>query len=69
MVSGAAPDTASEWLRIGIERYTAQDYETARAAFAHAYEIAPQPGTLLELGLAELQSGHALQAARDCVNI
>jgi tetratricopeptide (TPR) repeat protein len=49
----------------GVERYTRHDYEGARDAFARAYELDPsQVGTLFNLALAELQSGHALEAVR-----
>src|SRR5207249_11991890 len=50
--------------RSGVERFKQQDYEAARLAFARAYELAPQTGTLLNLALAELQAGKALIAVK-----
>lgn len=59
------PTEAAEALvKTGIERFNARDYEDARAAFARAYEMAPDPATLVNLALAELQSGRPAQAAR-----
>ena len=44
--------------------YRARDYEGARQAFAHAYELEPSAGTLFDLALAELQSGRPADSAR-----
>jgi hypothetical protein len=59
-----ADNRASEWTSRGIEQYTHGDYSGAREAFARAYEAAPTTAGLLNLALAEVQSGHALAAAR-----
>jgi hypothetical protein len=56
--------SAAEWLRLGVEDFKRSDYESARMAFGHAYEVEPKAATLLSLALAELQSGHALEAVR-----
>ncbi len=48
----------------GIEAFRRQDYEAARVAFAQSYAIAPRTATLLSLAIAELNSGHPLEAAR-----
>jgi hypothetical protein len=48
----------------GTDRLKAGDYEGAREAFATAYEIRPASATLLKLGMAELESGHPVEAAR-----
>jgi hypothetical protein len=47
----------------GLERYKRQDYEGARGIFARAYEVAPEIGILFNLALAELHSGHPVDAA------
>jgi tetratricopeptide (TPR) repeat protein len=57
-------ETAKALVKTGIEHFNAQDYEGARAAFAHAYEMAADSATLVNLALAELQSGHPADAAR-----
>jgi hypothetical protein len=48
----------------GMEAFRAQDYEAARVAFTRSYELLPRISTLLSLAVAELQSGHPLEAAR-----
>jgi hypothetical protein len=48
----------------GVEAFRHQDYEAARIDFGRAYELAPNTPTLLNLALAELQSGHALIAVK-----
>ncbi|MGH7294729.1 MAG: tetratricopeptide repeat protein, partial [Polyangiaceae bacterium] len=59
---GAGPD--AEWTTRGIEHYKRGDYQGAREAFARAYELSPDASTLINLSLAEVESGHALDAAR-----
>jgi tetratricopeptide (TPR) repeat protein len=39
-----------------------KQYDAARGAFARAFELDPQTETLVELGLAELEAGHAMEA-------
>ena len=56
--------TAVEWVKRGVDDFKRSDYESARVAFGHAYEVEPKATTLLSLALAELQSGHALEAVR-----
>jgi hypothetical protein len=61
-----AADVATDALiNSGIDRYKRHDYEGARAMFSRAYELDPtEVGTLFNLALAELQSGHPVDAAR-----
>jgi hypothetical protein len=48
----------------GIDRYKRHDYEGARAIFARAHEVSPsEVGILFNLALAEIQSGHPVDAA------
>jgi hypothetical protein len=67
MAFGAPPskqdDEQAELVRRGTEAFLHQDYDVARALFAHAYELAAKPKTLLQLGLAELHSDHPVEAA------
>jgi hypothetical protein len=51
-------------VRQGAERFKEHQYEAARVAFAQAYELDPLPGTLLNLGLAELSANHPVEAAQ-----
>jgi len=63
--NGTGTSAADALVSTGVERYTRHDYEGARDAFARAYELDPsQVGTLFNLALAELQSGHSLEAVR-----
>jgi hypothetical protein len=63
--NGTSTSAADALVSTGVERYTRHDYEGARDAFARAYELDPsQVGTLFNLALAELQSGHSLEAVR-----
>ncbi|HEY1698007.1 MAG TPA: tetratricopeptide repeat protein [Polyangiaceae bacterium] len=49
----------------GIDRYKRHDYEGARAMFSRAYDADPsQVEIVFNLALAELQSGHPVDAAR-----
>ena len=48
----------------GLAAFKRQDYEGARVAFARSYELAPRTATLLNLALAELNSGRPLDAVR-----
>lgn len=57
-------DSADQWVNRGIDRYTHKDYEAAREDFARAYALVADPSTLIDLGLAEVQSGHELDGAR-----
>lgn len=47
----------------GADLFRHGDYEGARAAFARAYELDPEPATLFNLGLSELNSNHPVEAA------
>jgi hypothetical protein len=48
----------------GFERYKRRDYEGARTVFARAHEVDPsEVGILFNLALAELHSGHPVDAA------
>jgi hypothetical protein len=48
----------------GLAAFKRQDYEAARIAFARSYELAPRTSTLLNLALAELNSGRPLDAVK-----
>jgi hypothetical protein len=51
-------------IETGLERYKRQDYEGARWLFARAHEVEPsEVGILFNLALAELHSGHRVEAA------
>jgi tetratricopeptide (TPR) repeat protein len=56
--------TPNALLRQGAQLFKQQDYEGARAAFAHAYELEPKAATLFNLGLSELNSDHPVEAAK-----
>ncbi len=62
--SFAGDETANSLINSGVEHYKHHDYELARIDFERAYSLDPQSGTLFNLALAELQSGHPLDAAR-----
>jgi hypothetical protein len=65
-VRGFAQDgEAATLIDTGIERYKKHDYEAARFLFGRAHEIDPsETGILFNLALAELQSGHPVDAAK-----
>lgn len=48
----------------GVKLYDAKKYEQARVSFAQAYALKKHPAVLLNLAQAELNSGHALDAAQ-----
>jgi hypothetical protein len=56
--------TPNALLRKGAELFKGQDYESARAAFARAYELDPKPATLFDLAVSELNSDHPVDAAK-----
>jgi hypothetical protein len=60
----SAQDAGADLLRLGREAYSHKDYEAARVALAHAYALDPKASTLLELGLAELESDHPVEATQ-----
>lgn len=62
--SAADPGAAAPLVAEGIEHFRQQDYEAARTAFSRAYALDPVPSTLMDLALAELQSGHPVDAVR-----
>jgi hypothetical protein len=71
--SGAAPTDSEKrddigqeeraLLRQGSECFLRQDYEGARIALLRAYALHPRADTVVQLGMAELQSGHPVEAA------
>lgn len=48
----------------GVDRYKHADYEGARVAFARAFGLSPKTALLFNLALAEVQSGHAVDAVK-----
>ena len=56
-------ERARAFARQGRELYRDRQFEAAREALAHAYELDPQSETLAELALAELEAGHPVEAA------
>jgi hypothetical protein len=54
--------TANSFLREGADLFRHQNYEGARAAFAHAYELEPKPAVLFDLALSELNGDHPVEA-------
>jgi tetratricopeptide (TPR) repeat protein len=64
MARSEGPRGGAATLVQGGALYRARDYEGARQAFAHAYELDPSAGTLFDLALAELQSGRPTDSAR-----
>jgi hypothetical protein len=63
----ARPDrkNASALVVQGVALYKDHKYGAARDAFAQAYVLDPQPGTLLNLALSELKADEPVQAAHD----
>jgi tetratricopeptide (TPR) repeat protein len=60
----AADDpTASALILQGGDLFKRENYEGARSAFAHAYEIDPKAATLFDLALSELNADHPVEAA------
>jgi tetratricopeptide (TPR) repeat protein len=57
-------ERASAWIAQGVALFREQQFEAAREAFAHAYEVDPQSETLAKLGLTELRAGHPVEAAQ-----
>ena len=47
----------------GVKLYKEHRYDAARDAFDQAYELDPQPGTLLNLALSELKADQPVEAA------
>src|SRR5208283_4797361 len=60
----ASDPSAEEWVKLGVQDFKRQDYEAARVSFGHAYSVDPNAAVLLNLALAELQSGHPVDAIR-----
>jgi tetratricopeptide (TPR) repeat protein len=60
--AASAKTQAAQATREGLNLFQDKQYEAARGAFARAFELDPQTETLVELGLAELQAGHAMEA-------
>jgi len=59
----AAPPSEADALVVrGVEHYKRQSYEEARVAFSRAYGLGPKTALLFNLALAEVQSGHAVDA-------
>jgi len=66
-VARAAPDdeppiSADDYLRVGLERYEAEDFEAAIQAFAAGYAIEPRPAFLFAAAQAERRSGDCRSA-------
>lgn len=59
----AGVDAARAEMDRGLAAARAGDWETARDAFAHAWELAPRPLMLLNLGSAEIRTGRLVDAA------
>ncbi len=49
-------------VRQGSDCFLRHDYEGARVALRRAYDLNPRADTVLKLGVAELQSGHPVEA-------
>jgi hypothetical protein len=60
--AASAKTQAAQATREGLNLFQDKQYEAARGAFARAFELDPQTDTLVELGLAELQAGHPMEA-------
>src|ERR1019366_4920972 len=58
----AAESTADALLDQGAGLFRRKEYEGAREAFAHAYELEPKAATLFNLALSELNSDHPVEA-------
>ena len=61
---GAPQEDEKTLLRKGSESFLHHDYEGARVALLRAYQLDPKPDTILKLGIAELQSGHPVEATQ-----
>src|SRR5579862_6575179 len=57
-------DDEAALVRQGSDCFLRHDYEGARVALLRAYGFAPRAETVLKLGVAELQSGHPVEAAQ-----
>jgi hypothetical protein len=57
-------DADGELLRRGTDAFGRKEYDDARVALGQAYALSSKAATLLKLGLAELQSGHAVDATK-----
>jgi hypothetical protein len=63
-VALAAPTEAEAALAQGVAAFKHHDYDTARRSFQRSYDLTPRTSTLLNLGLAELNSDHPLDAIK-----
>jgi len=61
--AAASADVAPTLVVRGVKLYKEHQYEAAREAFAQAYELDAQPGTILNLALAELKADQPVGAA------
>jgi hypothetical protein len=61
-VAGDDSDEEQSLVRHGTECFMRRDYECARTAIGQAYALHPSADHVLKLGLAELQSGHPVEA-------
>ena len=61
-VAGDDSDEERSLVRRGTECFIRRDYECARTAIGQAYALHPSADHVLKLGLAELQSGHPVEA-------
>lgn len=64
VVHAAPPPEVDALHAQGLAAFKRKDYEAARVAFAREYELLPRTSTLLNLALAELNSGHPLEAVK-----
>lgn len=57
-------ESAKDLAERGVKLFREHQYESARDAFSRAYELDARTETLLELGLAELESGQPVEASK-----
>lgn len=62
--SDAAAESRRRYFQEGDAAYRAGRVEEARVAFEQAYRLKPTPSLAYNLGLAELETGHFVDAAR-----
>lgn len=63
--AASAPSTPPKsWIEQGVRLFREHQYEAAKDAFSHAYELDPQTETLLDLALAELETDRPVEASK-----
>lgn len=60
----ATTAAARERFKEGVQYFDQKQYDKSRSAFLQAYALKPHPAVLLNLGQAELLSGHEADAAK-----